>query len=1049
MQKKICSLCLLLLFCAGTACADTFSATTAGQHAISLTTNSSKTYTNAEVTKTGDATGSSDGTTGYDWTGSNAAVFASGKAKLTISGSDTTIESNAVGGNAVFSYGGNLNGSNSGDGTTITISDAEITTTKNNSGGIMVTGGGKITASNLTITTSGGSSAAIRSDKGGGTISVTGGTYSTTGQGSPAIYSTAKITGEDVTLKSNASQVVVIEGGNSVTLTDSELTANHSTLNGQDTTYQAVLIYQSQSGDASNGASYFTMTGGSITNTKGDVFCVTNTTTTITLSGVEITNDDSSGYFLRAEAQNWGSSGSNGGKVTLKATNQEIDGNILIDSASTLTLNLSGSSEFNGAINPSSQSGTVKVTVASGSTWTLTSDSYITSISNSGTIDQGDYTLYVNGTAYDGSASINVDNTGTTPTITTETLKDATATKSYSATLKASGTTPITWTADSLPDGLSLNSSTGKLSGKPTESGEYSITFTATNAAGSDTTTLDLTVKDVAPKIKGSVKAGVKDTAYSTTFSTTAGTGDITWELEGNLPDGLSFDQDSATLGGIPTEVWNDYITIKATNTIETTKKYKLVIKAVKPKFTTKTLASGVAGDEYSASIDITGSKTITVKVEGLPDGLTSEFDSETGEISIAGTLETAGKYSVKIEATNDAGTTKKTFKLIVNSAPDITTTPLDDGTTGKSYSKKLVAKGTTPITWALDSGSSLPAGLTLTSKGQIKGKPTSFGSTTFTVTATNAYGTDTADVTININSVAPVITPKSLKKGTAGSAYSVELKAKKGTAPITWECEGDLPDGIAFSDGVFSGTPTSAFSGTVKVTATNAAGESTEMTYNLVIKAVAPKISTTSLASGTVGTYYSAELATSAGTEPITWSWTNEPSDLDLDSETGEIYGTPTTAGKYRVKVTATNDLKSVSKTLTLNVAAAASGSSVASSLGGIESEVAGPSEPEYPVSGLSLPEGYEIVYELGEIGVDESGMYDMALELEDNAKSGAKLFWLARATSREPSEDDTIAEFFAPDGEEIREVPSDKKIIVSAWLEAGVKYNPVIAVK
>lgn len=350
---------------AGTGYAETFSATTSGTHALSLTSGT-KTYTNATVTKTGDATGSSDGTSGYDWTGSNAAVFASGGAKLTLSGSSTTINSQAVGGNAVFSYGGNLNGSNSGDGTTITISDATITTTKNNSGGIMVTGGGVINASKLKITTSGGSSAAIRADRGGGTITVNGGTYTANGQGSPAIYSTAAITGSDVTLKSGIAQVVVIEGGNSVTLTGSTLTANHTSLNGNDSTYQAILIYQSMSGDASDGASAFKMTNGSITNAKGDIFCVTNTTTTITLSGVTITNNDSSGYFLRAASGKWGSSGSNGGKVTLNATGQTIRGNILVDSSSSLTMTLSGSSTFRGAINTNGQNGTVKVTVASG-----------------------------------------------------------------------------------------------------------------------------------------------------------------------------------------------------------------------------------------------------------------------------------------------------------------------------------------------------------------------------------------------------------------------------------------------------------------------------------------------------------------------------------------------------------------------------------------------------------------------------------------------------------------------------------------------------------
>ncbi len=378
---------------------ETYTSSTAFENAL-VVNGATSSYTNITVNKTGDASGQSEN---YDWYGTNAAILAKGGANVTISGASTTIHSNAVGGNAVFAYGGNssMNTNNSGDGTKITISDATITTQSNNSGGIMVTGGGTIEASNLTITTSSGSSAAIRSDRGGGTITATGGTYTTNGVGSPAIYSTAAISVYNADLTSNVAQVVVIEGGNSVTLDEARLTANHTQFNGQDTTYQAILIYQSQSGDASSGSSSFTMKGGSITNANGDIFHVTNTTTTISLSeSIAITNNDSSGYFLRASTDSWGTSGSNGGKVTLNADGQTIDGNMLVDSVSSLTLNMSNSSAFNGAINPSGQTGTVNVVIDSTSEWTLTGNSYVTSLTNNGTINTGSYTLYVNGQAY-------------------------------------------------------------------------------------------------------------------------------------------------------------------------------------------------------------------------------------------------------------------------------------------------------------------------------------------------------------------------------------------------------------------------------------------------------------------------------------------------------------------------------------------------------------------------------------------------------------------------------------------------------------------------
>ena len=377
----------------------TYTSSTAFENAL-VVNGAKSSYKNITVNKTGDASGQSEN---YDWYGTNAAILAQGGANVTISGASTTIHSNAVGGNAVFAYGGNsgMNTNNSGDGTTITISDATITTQSNNSGGIMVTGGGMIDATELTVTTSGGSSAAIRSDRGGGTISVLGGTYTTNGVGSPAIYSTAEISVTDADLTSNVAQVVVIEGGNSVDLYETRLTANHTQLNGQDTSYQAILIYQSQSGDASNGASSFTMEDSTLTNTSGDIFHVTNTTTTITLSGSTITNNDESGNFLDASSDSWGTSPNNGGRVTLNADGQTINGNMLVDSVSSLTLNMSNSSAFNGAINPSGQTGSVSVVIDSTSTWTLTGNSYVSSITNNGgTINPNGYTLYVNGQAY-------------------------------------------------------------------------------------------------------------------------------------------------------------------------------------------------------------------------------------------------------------------------------------------------------------------------------------------------------------------------------------------------------------------------------------------------------------------------------------------------------------------------------------------------------------------------------------------------------------------------------------------------------------------------
>ncbi|MBR3309724.1 MAG: hypothetical protein IKG00_07530 [Lachnospiraceae bacterium] len=290
-------------------------------------------------------------------------------ADLTLS--DITVTTDGTHANAVFSYG---------SGTTVSISDSAITTTGNNSGGLMVTGGGLINASNLEVETSGNSSAAIRSDRGGGTANVTEGTYSTSGVGSPAIYSTADINVSDATLSASNSEGVVIEGGNSVTLTNCNVTGNNAALNGQSTVMTNVLIYQSMSGDASEGASSFTMTGGTLTSLTGAMFHVTNVTTTISLSNVDLNYAGNSDVFLDASADSWGTSGKNGGHVMLNLDDQDITGIITCDSVSEVTVNLTN-----------------------GSTWTLTGDSYVTSLTgDTSGISLNGHNLYVNGVLYTG-----------------------------------------------------------------------------------------------------------------------------------------------------------------------------------------------------------------------------------------------------------------------------------------------------------------------------------------------------------------------------------------------------------------------------------------------------------------------------------------------------------------------------------------------------------------------------------------------------------------------------------------------------------------------
>ncbi len=362
-----------------------------GEHVITADGESAS-YANTQVTKTGEADGDE-----ADFYGENAAIFAANGGTLTLT--DMVINTDGTHANAVFSYG---------EGTTVNISNSVIGTTGNCSGGLMTTGGGTMNAENLNIHTTGNSSAAIRSDRGGGTVTVTGGKYVTDGTGSPVIYSTADITVQDAEMISTASQGVVVEGKNSVTLNNVTLTADNNTKNSDKSdTYQAVMIYQSMSGDAAEGLSSFTMNGGTLTNKNGDIFFVNNTVTEISLSGAKIINEDESGVFLRAAAAGWGREGSNGGQVTLTADAQEINGNMIVDEISNLNLYLKTGSVFTGAVNTDGQAGEVYVALDEGSVWQLTGDSYITSLTcDENAVALNGHTLYINGEAYtEGTAS--------------------------------------------------------------------------------------------------------------------------------------------------------------------------------------------------------------------------------------------------------------------------------------------------------------------------------------------------------------------------------------------------------------------------------------------------------------------------------------------------------------------------------------------------------------------------------------------------------------------------------------------------------------------
>lgn len=350
---------------------------------------------------------SSDSTGGdsSSFYGVGAAVLVTGGAAR-ITGS--TITTDAAGGAGVFTYG---------DGVAY-VSDTAITTEKDTSGGIHVAGGGTLYAKDLTVETNGGSAAAIRSDRGSGTMVVDGGTYVSNGSGSPAIYCTADISINNAVLNATGSEALCLEGLNTVGLYDSSLTGNMPDLSQNDNTW-TVILYQSMSGDSEIGEGKFEMVGGSLVSQNGGLFYTTNTKSEFILSGVEITASDGSEYFLRCTGnvnqRGWGSIGANGAECKFTAIAQQMNGNILWDSISQLDLYITSGSVLTGAViddeSCAGQGGVGYSTlyIDASSCWVVTGDSTLTDLYSEGrifdadgntvTITGTDGTVYVQGTS--------------------------------------------------------------------------------------------------------------------------------------------------------------------------------------------------------------------------------------------------------------------------------------------------------------------------------------------------------------------------------------------------------------------------------------------------------------------------------------------------------------------------------------------------------------------------------------------------------------------------------------------------------------------------
>nr|WP_296158197.1 hypothetical protein [uncultured Blautia sp.] len=371
---------------------ETISSTGTDENAAHVSEGAKVTIDNSTITRESSDSQGGDSSSFY---GIGAAVLATdGTAYV----NNSTVDTDAKGAAGLFAYGAG----------TVYAANTKITTKEDTSGGIHAAGGGTLYAWDMDVETNGESSAAIRSDRGGGKMVVDGGTYTSNGVGSPAIYSTADIAVNNAQLTANGSEAICIEGLNSIHLFDSDLTGNMSDLDQNDCTWN-VILYQSMSGDSEVGNSTFEMAGGSLTAKNGGQFYTTNTESTITLSDVDITNADDSEFFLKcignSNERGWGTSGANGADCLFTADNQKMSGDVIWDSISQLDFYMTNGSTLEGAVTDDESNageggdGYCNLYIGDDCTWTVTGDSTLTSLSNSGSIvDEDGNTVTVKGT---------------------------------------------------------------------------------------------------------------------------------------------------------------------------------------------------------------------------------------------------------------------------------------------------------------------------------------------------------------------------------------------------------------------------------------------------------------------------------------------------------------------------------------------------------------------------------------------------------------------------------------------------------------------------
>ena len=431
-------------------------------------------------------------------------------------------------------------------------------------------------------------------------------------------------------------------------------------------------------------------------------------------------------------------------------------------------------------------------------------------------------------------------------------------------------------------------------------------------------------------RLSANLSLGNVGSTYNGTITVTGGERPYVFSVSsGSLPAGLTLNPVTGTVSGTPQEPGDFSFSVQATDANGTLAKRSFQIQ-VKGANVLVTVIPALA------TLTSSGTLPLTAVVANTSDTAVT-WTASGGRISSNGLFQAPAVTSntiITVTATSVADSKKSARSLITITPPlapplAITTMSLANATAGTAYSAVLAATGgTSPYLWSLVSGT-LPSGITLQTSGTISGSTSQSGQFNFTVQAMDSSSpnkTASQTLMLSVNNPPPVtvtVSPSITTVASSGTLQFTAIVSNTSNVAVTWSAS----RGTITSTGLYR-APSVTSTSVATVTATSVADATKSGTASVTVTAIVVpplSITTTSLASATAGSAYSAILAASGGTVPYSWSLASGslPAGITLQSG-GLLSGTTTQNGQFNITVQAIDSStpnKTANQTLSLTV--------------------------------------------------------------------------------------------------------------------------------